>query len=104
MLLIYCDDSETAAHLTELGVQDLTLEYVDPLRHKRRSGVLHKIVGFLHWLGGTESTFALKLGLLSIALACPAWITNNGSAKFYYDNKGGYLIILSRLSEFVTLK
>ena len=87
-----------ATQLTRLGVKDLE-QHQDPLGERRRGGVLHGIVGFLHWFGGTESTFSLKLAILAVALACPAWITNNGSAKFYYEHKGGLTLLLGRFNE-----
>ncbi|KAF8331978.1 uncharacterized protein EI90DRAFT_907939 [Cantharellus anzutake] len=83
---------ETTSRFAEMGVQ---LDHHDPLGEKFRSGFLHDIVGFLRWLGGTESTFSLKIAILAVALACPAWITNNGTAKFYYDNKGAWALIMA---------
>jgi hypothetical protein len=60
--------------------------------HPLRSGgifvVLHRLI---HSATNTQSSFAFKVSLLAIALACPAWIQSNGTAKFYYDNKGNAL-------------
>lgn len=40
-----------------------------------------------------ESTFALKVSLLAFALALPAWIKANGTAEFYYKEKGLWALI-----------
>jgi hypothetical protein len=48
----------------------------------------YKIYCVLKWFTDTKSMFSLKVAFLGLALACPAWITNNGTAEFYYKNKG----------------
>jgi hypothetical protein len=51
-------------------------------------GVFYTLRRAIHSTTNTQSSFAFKVGLLAIALACPAWIRANKSAKFYFDNKG----------------
>lgn len=48
----------------------------------------YRIYRAIHWFTGIESGFALKISFLAIALACPAWIGHDGTAKFYYEQKG----------------
>ncbi|KAF9513513.1 hypothetical protein BS47DRAFT_1362373 [Hydnum rufescens UP504] len=62
-----------------------------PLPSKGVFFVLHRVI---HFATNTQSSFAFKIGLLAIALACPAWIRANKSAKFYFDNKGATLCTL----------
>jgi hypothetical protein len=40
-----------------------------------------------------QSTFSLKVAFLAVALASPAWITDNGRAAFYYKYKGIWALV-----------
>jgi hypothetical protein len=53
----------------------------------------HILYSSIHWFTGPKSTFSIKISLLALALACPAWITNNSAAEFYYKNKGIWALI-----------
>ncbi|KAF9516678.1 hypothetical protein BS47DRAFT_1483825 [Hydnum rufescens UP504] len=56
-------------------------------------GAFHALRHAIHCTTNTQSSFAFKVGLLAIALACPAWIQADKSAKFYFDNKGVWALI-----------
>ncbi|KDQ16837.1 hypothetical protein BOTBODRAFT_241914 [Botryobasidium botryosum FD-172 SS1] len=51
------------------------------------------------WFLRSESLFALKIAFLAVALACPAWITNNGTASFYYREKGLWVLVTAMTSK-----
>ncbi|KIO26368.1 hypothetical protein M407DRAFT_24334 [Tulasnella calospora MUT 4182] len=66
-------------------------------RERRRSSALNiiqRIYAAIDWFfTSVESTFSLKVGILAICLAVPAWIYDNGSAEFYYREKGLWALI-----------
>ncbi|KAG8917084.1 hypothetical protein FRC00_014055, partial [Tulasnella sp. 408] len=66
-------------------------------RERRRSAalsIIQRIYRAIDWFfSSVESTFSLKVGILAICLAVPAWIYDNGSAEFYYREKGLWALI-----------
>lgn len=63
-------------------------------RVKRRSGLGKVILGTYHWLINAEGMYALRLVIVTIALAIPAVIPS--SAGFYYRQKGLWALIMGQ--------
>lgn len=61
---------------------------------KRRSGLGKVILGTYHWLINAEGMYALRLVVVTIALAIPAVIPS--SAGFYYRQKGLWALIMGQ--------
>lgn len=63
-------------------------------RIKHRSGLGRVILGTYQWLLGSEGMYALRLVLVTIALAIPAAIPS--SAGFYFREKGLWALIMGQ--------
>lgn len=61
---------------------------------KRRSGLGRVILGTYHWLINAEGMYALRMVVVTIALAIPAVIPS--SAGFYYREKGLWALIMGQ--------
>ncbi|KAG8908239.1 Eukaryotic translation initiation factor 5A [Tulasnella sp. 403] len=56
--------------------------------------ILRAVYNSFSWfVTSVESTFCLKVSILAVALAVPSWILDNGSAEFYYKNKGIWALV-----------
>lgn len=63
-------------------------------RVKRRSGLGKAIISTYHWFIDTDGLYALRMVVLTIALAIPAAIPH--SAGFYYRQKGIWALIMGQ--------
>lgn len=63
-------------------------------RVKRRSGLGRVILGTYHWFISAEGMYALRIVVVTIALAIPAVIPS--SAGFYYKQKGLWALIMGQ--------
>ena len=63
-------------------------------RVNRRSGLGKAIIGTYHWFINTDGLYALRMVVLTIALAIPAAIPH--SAGFYYREKGLWALIMGQ--------
>jgi hypothetical protein len=63
-------------------------------RVKQRSGLGRVILGTYHWLISYEGMYALRIVIVTIALAIPAAIPS--SAGFYYREKGLWALIMGQ--------
>ncbi|GFF70690.1 uncharacterized protein C57A7.05 [Aspergillus udagawae] len=63
-------------------------------RVKQRSGLGRVVLGTYHWFVSAEGLFALRMVVLTIALAVPAVIPS--SAGFYYREKGLWGLIMGQ--------
>ncbi|KAF7156079.1 hypothetical protein CNMCM5623_009221 [Aspergillus felis] len=61
---------------------------------KQRSGLGRMVLGTYHWFTNAEGLFALRMVVLTIALAVPAVIPS--SAGFYYREKGLWALIMGQ--------
>jgi hypothetical protein len=61
---------------------------------KRRSGLGHMILGTYHWLINADGLYAMRMVVVTIALAIPAVIPS--SAGFYYREKGLWALIMGQ--------
>ncbi|KAG8981531.1 hypothetical protein FRB90_007179, partial [Tulasnella sp. 427] len=68
--------------------------FVPPINPSPGLNVIQRLYKAFEWFfSSVESTFSLKVGILAICLAIPAWIFDNGSAEFYYRQKGLWALI-----------
>lgn len=65
-------------------------------RSKERSNASRFILALLNWISNTEGMFALRIVVVTIALAIPAAIPS--SAGFYYREKGLWGLIMGQLA------
>jgi hypothetical protein len=65
-------------------------------RVKQRSGLGRIVLGTYHWLISYEGMYALRMVVVTIALAIPAVIPS--SAGFYYREKGLWALIMGQTS------
>lgn len=63
-------------------------------RRRQKSSMI--LLGIVHWLSSTEGVFALRVLIVTIAMAVPAVIP--ASAGFYYREKGLWATIMAQLS------
>jgi hypothetical protein len=63
-------------------------------RVKQRSGLGRVVLGTYHWFVSAEGLFALRMVILTIALAVPAVIPS--SSGFYYREKGLWGLIMGQ--------
>lgn len=63
-------------------------------RVKRRSGLGRAILSTYHWLINAEGMYALRMVIVTVALAIPAVLPS--SAGFYYREKGLWGLIMSQ--------
>jgi hypothetical protein len=63
-------------------------------RVNRRSGLGKAIIGTYHWFIDTDGLYALRMVVITIALAIPAAIPQ--SAGFYYREKGLWALIMGQ--------
>lgn len=61
---------------------------------KRRSGLGRMILGTYHWLINADGLYAMRMVVVTIALAIPAVIPS--SAGFYYREKGLWALIMGQ--------
>ncbi|EPS34710.1 hypothetical protein PDE_09674 [Penicillium oxalicum 114-2] len=61
---------------------------------KRRSGLGRIVLGTYHWLINAEGMYALRMVVVTVALAIPAVIPS--SAGFYYREKGLWALIMGQ--------
>ncbi|KAJ5134735.1 hypothetical protein N7526_006100 [Penicillium atrosanguineum] len=65
-------------------------------RVKQRSGLGRIVLGTYHWLISYEGMYALRMVVVTVALAIPAVIPS--SAGFYYREKGLWALIMGQTS------
>lgn len=63
-------------------------------KKKRRSGLGRAILGTYHWFINSEGLYALRIVVVTIALAIPAVIPS--SSGFYYREKGLWALIMGQ--------
>ncbi|KAK4937412.1 hypothetical protein LTR10_021949 [Elasticomyces elasticus] len=61
---------------------------------RKRSSFGKILLAVTHWLGNTEGMFALRMLIVTIALALPAVLTS--SAGFFYREKGLWAVIMAQ--------
>ncbi|KIW35967.1 uncharacterized protein PV06_11729 [Exophiala oligosperma] len=77
----------------EAGAQE-QLDRLHFHRGTKRSTFGKTLLAITHWLGNTEGLYALRVLIVTIAMALPAVLTS--SAGFYYREKGLWALIMSQ--------
>lgn len=72
------------------------LESIHLHRSRERSSTSRFILGLLNWISNDEGMFALRIVVVTIALAIPAAIPS--SAGFYYREKGLWGLIMAQIA------
>lgn len=87
------DDPDEATDRTQAAQEKLRINR--GYRAKKRNAVGRAILGFNHWLTCNEGLFALRMVVVTIAIAIPSAIPN--SAGFFYCEEGLWAVIMGQV-------